>query len=306
MDGMELARTNYEKACAFIKANARKLDRMLFGYYFESAPSASVLMALSDYQNSDGGFGHGIEPDFRSPASSPMAASVGLQYCVAVDTGPDHPIIRSTIHYLLETYNPEDEYWPSTFEDVNDAPHAPWWHVEQVRPPEEVDWANPSAEIVGYLHRYSEHVPDDFLQRATERARRNIAIGETIGGWYRYNILCWQRAMPYLPESLQNTVYNKIKVTYSRYPVTQENYGEVGVFQLAPTPAAILTREYPDVVSELIGAEMAHQAEDGAWWPTWQWGQYEDAWEIAKQEWAGKKTVEVLYALSMHDRIQKS
>ena len=53
---------------------------------------------------------------------------------------------------------------------------------------------------------------------------------------------------------------------------------------------------YPQV-GLLLEKEMQSQANDGGWWPTWQWNQYEEDWNIAKQEWAGKITVDCLIAL---------
>jgi hypothetical protein len=43
--------------------------------------------------------------------------------------------------------------------------------------------------------------------------------------------------------------------------------------------------------------EINRQNEDGGWWPTWSWGQYEDVWPIAEREWAGKITTHCLIAL---------
>ena len=37
----------------------------------------AVMVALIAFQNPDGGFGHGLEPDTRSPASSGIASSIG-------------------------------------------------------------------------------------------------------------------------------------------------------------------------------------------------------------------------------------
>ncbi|MFX1263816.1 MAG: hypothetical protein ACFFH0_00415, partial [Promethearchaeota archaeon] len=55
-------------------------------------------------------------------------------------------------------------------------------------------------------------------------------------------------------------------------------------------------------VYELLGEEVARQADDGGWWPTWKWGQYEDVWPIAEREWAGKITVHCLAALKAFDK----
>ena len=161
---MKLSKASFEKGREFVKTHARPLDVRLFEFFFEGGSEDAVLAELVKYQNPDGGFGHGIEADIRSPASSPISTSVGLQYAVAVHASADHQLVQYAIRYLLGTYDSAAEYWPANFKAVNDAPHAPWWHIEEIKPPDEADWPNPSAELVGYLHRYAPLVPPDFLE----------------------------------------------------------------------------------------------------------------------------------------------
>ena len=79
-----IARERYRQARRFVEEVARPLDRALLAYHRGEAERDEVVDALAAYQNEDGGFGHGIEPDIRLGASSPMATSVGLEYAVAV------------------------------------------------------------------------------------------------------------------------------------------------------------------------------------------------------------------------------
>jgi hypothetical protein len=164
---MKLSKDRFEKARWFIRTQARRLDRLLYEFYFEKGSTEYVLNELANYQNPDGGFGHAIEPDIRLQASSPMATSVGLQYCVSMNTKAENQVVKSAIAYLLSTYDAQEEYWPQTFMNVNDEPHAPWWHLDELKPPEEQNWPNPSAELAGYLHRYSILVPSDFIEIVT-------------------------------------------------------------------------------------------------------------------------------------------
>ncbi len=53
----------------FILRQGRLLERRLFATCFEGAPATGVVDVLRGYRNDDGGFGHGLEPDKRCPAS---------------------------------------------------------------------------------------------------------------------------------------------------------------------------------------------------------------------------------------------
>ena len=56
----------------FILREGRLVERRLFATIFEGAPGSGVIDALRGYRNEDGGFGHGLEPDKRVPASLPI------------------------------------------------------------------------------------------------------------------------------------------------------------------------------------------------------------------------------------------
>ena len=61
-------------ARSFMAMHARLLDRRRFELLFDGASPEPALAALRAYRNSDGGYGHGLEPDLRAPESQPAAA----------------------------------------------------------------------------------------------------------------------------------------------------------------------------------------------------------------------------------------
>jgi len=293
---MKLSKEAFARAREFIQKNARPLDRSLFDYLFEEGAREAVVEELSKFQNSDGGFGNALEPDFRLEASSPMATSVGLQYCHDIGATADDEVVSRAIQYLLTTYDLDHGFWPSTYLDVNDAPHAPWWHLEEVKHPTEERWANPSAELAGYIHTYQSLVSNEFITELNKRLLTNIESSEYIEGLY--NVMCWERAYMEFPEPLQSMVSDKIRRTYKKNaPFTQEDLGAIRIFWLAPNPESILI-SHPGNVYNLMDLEIDNQSDDGGWWPTWKWGQYEDVWPIAEKEWAGKITLDCLRALT--------
>ncbi|MFN2122972.1 MAG: hypothetical protein ACK2UP_05665 [Candidatus Promineifilaceae bacterium] len=305
---MPLSKDAFQRAESFVKTHARELDQQLFKFLFNGASGDGVLKALRRYQNKNGGFGHGLEPDFRTPASSPMATSVALQYCVAVAAPEDHPVVTKSMKYLLRTFDSGAGYWPATFMDVNQAPHAPWWHLASPGPPKEENWPNPSAELLGYLYAYPRPVPKDFRATVKRRAEVNLAFDNHMrGGPHRlYNLLCWQRALPYLPDDLGDKVRPSLAAAaLERKPLTHEKLWELRIPWLAPDPEAPFAEALPEDVRRLMGDEIERQAPDGGWYPTWEWGQYPEAWAEARLEWAGKLTVETLHALRAFELIER-
>jgi hypothetical protein len=277
----------------------------MLDFLFEDGEEEGVIEELLPYQNNDGGFGNGIEPDMQLKASSPFATTVALQYCQEIALDAKHPIIEGAIGYLVSTYDSENQYWPYSSKEVNREPHAPWWHVEELKSPDEVSWPNPSAEILGYLHQYSMHVPRGFLGPVDERARENLESSETIESWL-YNVMCWERAWSSLDDPLRSMAQEKILKTFRHMKaISQEALGEIRIFWLAPRRDSLLPQVSPEKVRRLLQEEIQNQRDDGGWWPTWEWGQYEEVWPIAEREWAGKMTVDCLLTLDSFGMIEK-
>jgi hypothetical protein len=61
-------------AADFLAGGARVLDRRRFDRLFGDGPGEAVLSAVDGYRNPDGGYGWGLEPDFRSRTSQPGGA----------------------------------------------------------------------------------------------------------------------------------------------------------------------------------------------------------------------------------------
>ena len=304
---MSLSPSRFEKAIAAIDEYARPIDRALFAYHFEDGRAEVVATELARFQNDDGGFGNALEPDFRLDASSPMATSVGLKYAVEVDMDATEPLVRNAVDYLVQTYDREDGYWPATFEDVNDAPHAPWWHVDDPSPPTEAEWPNPSAELLGYCWRYRSLVPEAFLEAVTERARENVRAVEIVGDEVgrRYVVLCWERALAHLPDPLARDVRHALERTVDALDPLEEALQELPAFAFAFSPETTVARMDRKTVERALANDVEKQAADGGWWPEWQWGQYEDVWPTAEREWAGKLTLECLLALDRFGMIER-
>lgn len=145
----------FEKARGFIYRNARPLDLARWQFHFEDGSREDVIKALAYYQNEDGGFGHGIEPDFLNPDSTPMATWAATE--IIIETGwedKSHPIIRGILQYLESgaDFNTEHMQWLNTVPTNNDYPHAIWWENNGVG---ELRY-NPTAALAGFILRYAE------------------------------------------------------------------------------------------------------------------------------------------------------
>jgi hypothetical protein len=120
-----LSNAAFHKACAFVENEGRPLDAALLRYDLGTGSAEAVLIALAAYQNRDGGFGHGLEPDMASPASSALATSIGLRFLRRVEAGGDRIMVKAALDWLERSFDWDAGVWPIITAAVDEAPHAP-------------------------------------------------------------------------------------------------------------------------------------------------------------------------------------
>jgi hypothetical protein len=293
-----LTKSNYDKAVSYLKHQARPLERALYEHHFAGAAADNALKELERFQNRDGGFGHGLEPDIRLGDSSVIATTIAIQRFRELHAPADHPMIAKACRYLLETYDAERMNWPIIPPHIDDAPHAPWWvHSGDL----EKSMINPRAEIAGYVNDYAQLFPDDMRRSVTESV---VAyLNSQPDKMEMHDLLCYTRLWesPRLPADTKTAVLDKLRriveQTVERDPAQWRNYG-------LPPLAVITSPESPfaDIFAEAIPHNLdfivESQREDGAWRPNWSWGdQWPDAWAQAEREWAGVLTLDHLRKL---------
>jgi hypothetical protein len=307
---LKLTQEAFSKARAFVIGNARGVDQALFAHYFEQGSPGDVLCELASYQNDDGGFGRWLESDFALPDSSPAASVVGFEYLRAVDAPATLDIVKRGIDYFLATFEREQQRWHAVPKEVNDVPHAPWWHYRKEIGGCVIDRSlgNPGAEIVGYLNRYRELVPSSILEQVTESfIERLHALPDKADSMHE--ILCYLRMTENLPARAHAACFAKVQRLIQHATETDPaKWGEYGA-----TPLFFVTsKESPlvDLFPEALAANLDYliqaQDEDGSWKPNWSWGQYDEAWQEARRRWSGQLTVRNLRLLSNFDRLDRA
>ena len=140
---------NYRLAREFVRTRARPLDRALFEYEFDGRAPDAVWDELGRFANRDGGFGHGIEPDCRLPASSVLGALTAVPYLSRTKAPADHPLVQGGVRHLLDAYDRPSEAWRMLPPEVNDHPRASWWNYDPETAAGDLaeHWGNPSAEL---------------------------------------------------------------------------------------------------------------------------------------------------------------
>ncbi|HSJ52158.1 MAG TPA: hypothetical protein VLC52_00305 [Anaerolineae bacterium] len=307
-----LSRQAFERARAFLKAEARPLDRALFEHRFEGAPAEVAVAELARYRNDDGGFGHALEPDARTPSSSAVATEIALRTLRKLGIEAGHPLVRGAIDYLLASHDPASRTWRAVPAGTNDHPHAPWWHDDgQGSLARTFDdfVIIPRAGIVALLHQYSAAVPGPWLAEVTEETLAGIEAMEPLGTGGGDDLVYALRLAESetLPgparERLLARLRSVVPAVVSRDPTGWAEYS-IQPLKVAPDPRSSVADLIWDELEANLDYKVATQAADGAWEPNWTWGNfYPEAWERARCEWRGRLALETLTTLRAFGRI---
>lgn len=295
----------FASAASFLKEQGRPLDQALLAFHFENGSPDAVLAALDLYQNTDGGFGHALEPDVRLEDSSVIATTMGLQVLRKADTNASHPLVGGAVAYLLEQLDHSTLAWTLVPPNVNDAPHAPWWNPADA--PTGFT-ANPGAEIVGHFHHWAPLVPIDLLTQLTDAAMSHL---RSLKSMPMHDLFCYEamRKTEAVPPELRAEMLRLARPSVTE--VVETDPAKWTTYCTRPLQVADLPDSpYYDSLHGAVAANLDYlidtQQPDGAWAPHWSWGQDGgEAWEQSKRDWQGAIIVDNLKALHAFARLER-
>lgn len=294
----------YEAAKNFVYRNARPLDFALFRYHFEQGDAQEVLHILASYQNSDGGFGHALEPDNWNPASTPIAtwtATCKLRELGVADA--DNPIIQGILRYLDSGADFADGKWYNTVAGNNDYPHAVWWGCEQ---DEGVPHDNPTVGLAGFALCYADK-DSSLYQKAEQIISKAVAAFIEKPTKEMHVLRIYLELLSYLEKSGRSELVDKSAFQEKLYETIRDDVcKEPGKWytEYVCKPSVfydgtdrlftILDRALCEKEAELM---LEQQRADGAWPVTWQWYTEYKEFEISANWWKSVMIIENLLYL---------
>lgn len=283
---------NIDAAARFLAANGRVLDRRRFERLFTGGDPLRVRDAVAAYRNDDGGFGQGLEPDGRTPASQPAAVELALRTLHETDAW-DETLVLGACDWLERTA-PEEGGATFVAPSISGWPHAPWWEPEDGLPPSLVS----TGQIAGTLH--ARGVVHPWLAQATGLLWSWI---DRLGALNPYEMRGVLRFLQHVEDrGRAEAAFERVGTLLLEQGLVTLDPGAAGEvhgpLDYAPMPDSLARRLFDEAT---ITAHLDHlgggQHEDGGWtfnWPAWS--------PIAELEWRGSVTVDALRILRANGR----
>lgn len=280
------------KARTFILTHARLLERRLFEVRYEGASPLLVGNAVRAYQNSDGGLGQALEPDFRCPESQPLLTSFGLG--ALEEARYRNAELATSICNYLQSVSDENGLVSFFSESAFHSPIASHWINSTISP-----GLNPTADICGLLHYQG--IENEWLTLATKTCIKMLVEEPPLEA---HALLCASRLAEFLPdkvvsENLLDVIASALpRARFFKLDASSESYG-LTPLHFARKPGslcrAIFTQDQIDNHLEVLTKQ---QLPDGGWPISW-----EAPGPASELEWRGRITLEAICRLSDYEVI---
>ncbi len=293
-----------ERAHDFMQSNAREVERAVFNHIFRQRfgyadQTAVVANALAAFQNADGGYGRGLEPDLQTERSTVLATNVAMEYWHLLE--PEPALVQDALGFLIGSFDVDRHYWPFLVDGANDAPHAPWWELAERNRDHDAKSVNPRFEVLARLLDYREALGafpiDQVLTESIE-----LIEAQTMP-MHRDDLRCITllAESPHLTPPQRDTLTRFARVAI---PASVEaDPAQWGTYCLQPLDVIThgdspFRTELADLVETSVQYQLEQQLADGGWTPTWSWfGNFPDDWSAAETDWRGVVTLQMTIKL---------
>lgn len=285
--------TILERGTHFVWENARLLERAIFDYRLHNASPTRVLRILSAYQNDDGGFGHALEPDLRTPDSQPLFAEFALRTLYECNLRAPEMAYR-VVNFLAQHADLKQGI-PAIFPSSKLYPRAAHWD----NPISERPSIDRLTSLIGLANWQGIRHP--WLQEAVEVCLEHIKSTRYDDAHTILNAFCLIESLS--RERSVDQLFGKLsdELLESNFlcldvPVT--TYG-LTPLTCAPSPDSYCRCIFSDAQIEVHLDDLkAHQQADGGWPIEW-----EPPGGMARWAWRAYWTIMALTTLRAYGRI---
>lgn len=144
---------NLNTVTNWMHRNARELDLNIWKTLFLNGSAKDVADSLLHYQNEDGGFGNGLDPDNWNRNSLPYACLYAIETLALVNYfDMDHPVYKGIKRYLE---NRGMEQWVFTLPSNEYYPHAAFYNYSK-----EYNEVQSTGILISFSAFVLEHMPN--------------------------------------------------------------------------------------------------------------------------------------------------
>lgn len=275
----------------YILNNARDIEKAKWNYLFNNGKKEDIVSELIKYQNSDGGFGNGLEADCLLQDSTNITSAEAI--LIAYDYGLDckDEWFEKLLMYFERNIQNTPSFWEKVPKEVEDFPHAPWWTYA----PDTKFTPNPCAIVASAFIKYGN---DEQRVLGNKIASRCIEFLKSDDECSEHDCYCLQRLYEVLKElnhelideeyvkSMERRILNCVCTDESEWI----NY-VAQPLDLVSSPNSELYKLLESCIEKNFAYWINTLNEEGFWQPNFSWGVNSDVARSVTEVWKGYITV---------------
>ncbi|AIO18366.1 hypothetical protein KQ51_00481 [Candidatus Izimaplasma bacterium HR1] len=288
----------YDKVLPLVKEKSRMLEYYLIMSLFENVDS-KILEELKEFQNSDGGFGNGLEPDVQMPNSSILATNIAIKSLAFVknrDLKVD--MIKDIVQYIENNYDIDKERFFMVDDNVDNYPHAVWWNFIDLE--KNFPFGNPDPEVIGFLYENRQ-----FITKLNYSSLINKVVDYVMSDRFldakMHSLMSVMRFYKKVDDDVRNLIHDRIHLLVNKE--LDAGLGNWDEYSLEPYKIYIIEPHFTNTHLEQLGENLTgviKKINDLGVKPNWEWYQYKDEFEKVKNDWIGQIYFDMIRALRLH------
>lgn len=286
----------YDRVLPLVQEKSRMLDYYLIKSLFENQDE-EIIQELKKYQNDDGGFGHGLEPDVQMPNSSVLATDIAIKALDHIhNPALKEDLVKDIVHYYESVYHKEHNRFYMVDENVDNYPHAIWWNYSDEKKP----FGNPEPEVIGFLFENRK-----YLQKLDFSKLINDVVAFVMSKEFlesdMHTLMSVIEFYKRVDVDVKNLIHDRIHLLVKKE--LDASMGKWDEYALEPYLIYIQEPHFVNTHLEALGSNMKRVIEEirelqvG---PKWKWHQYDDVFEEVKHQWTGHIYFGMIVALRLH------
>lgn len=315
-----ITQKEYEEIKTWMHRNARPLELAVWKYGFEGGKKEEIIEELAFYQNEDGGFGNGVEPDCWNPESSPYATMtvIGLLREIAwiEEAGTDHPLVEGIFRYLEGKKHSGGDGWHFVIPSNDGYPRAPWMTYDEKTNQEES--MGVTAVLCSFILHYGDRESElygravGYARSILEKVTGTQDFGEMGAGGVCLLLVdilrCGLSGLfePLDPERLLAGMAEVLDRSMERGPEKWAEYTK-RPSEFIPSREAPLYHGNEEIVETELDYLVDTRNPGGVWDITWSWfalgEKYPKEFAISENWWKANKAIGIMHFLRNFGRI---
>lgn len=291
----------YDKVLPLIQEKGRRIDYYLIQSVFENV-DAHLEHQLKQYQNSDLGFGHGLEPDVQMPESSILATNIAISVINQMkDSTFKNHFIQDIVSYFEDQYDEHKDGFKLINESVKNHPHAFWWTYEKYD--DFFPYGNPDGEVIGFLFKHRNYLKKLDINKQINNMIQFI-LSDTFLECSMHSLMSVLQFHKYVDQDVKNLIHDRLHHRIDQLLIEDQDKEEYG---LEAYKIYLIDSHFTENHQQLLQKNLEKKkqlVESLMVYPNWTWGQYDDVFETtAKYEWMGYIYFQYIKALRLHETL---